>query len=123
MAAMAMTTADPSEAKNYQAEMERLGIDEQRLTRELNAAGGTGSQTRAEWIELDDFRKALPAKSVFIDIIRFDPIDLNKKGSKRDFALPASYAACITHGIGGGDPTSLSIGRCPVCGRLALASS
>jgi CHAT domain-containing protein/tetratricopeptide (TPR) repeat protein len=74
LAVLAMSTEVPDSGDIRQTRMAELSREEGRLEKVLSLKIGDSVQP-PEWIDPPTFRRALPAKSVFIDIARFPVLD------------------------------------------------
>jgi CHAT domain-containing protein len=81
LASLAHVTPEPKEAAAHQATIAELNTEEQRLARSLAIATGQ-SANNDRWVELAALRKALPAGSVYVDLVRMNLEDFesDKKG-------------------------------------------
>lgn len=116
----------PRSAEQRAAEWQKLTRRERELARKL------GLQTSAAprddtWAKLDDVRRALPANSVLIEIVRFPVIDLDAPGPRAE-VTPPRYAAWVIPPAGKGNLRMVDLGEAAAIddavrkSRIAVAS-
>jgi CHAT domain-containing protein/tetratricopeptide (TPR) repeat protein len=81
LARLTLALPRPDQAKQHQARLKELGLQEQQLTRELGQKSGY-LLGRKGWMGLAGVRKAVPEDAVFIDIVRFPVFDFQAKGGE-----------------------------------------
>ena len=96
-----------------QKEYERLNREEQDLVIELHRQGSQLASFEP-WVDFGQFYKRLPKDAAFIDIARFQPIDLKASAGKRK--QDARYVAWIT--LPGGQVNLVDLGEARVVEAL-----
>jgi CHAT domain-containing protein/tetratricopeptide (TPR) repeat protein len=93
LAGVVLQPAPPGREKAHQQRLAQLTTRERQLARVLAAAGGA-SIVAADWLDLSELQKQLPADAAFIDVARIDVYDCKALRGKQ--WRPARYAAWVT---------------------------
>lgn len=109
LAKLAMSVAGANKAASRQQEIARLTTEEQQLSQNLSGKAAVTDNTLADWVELNQVRKALPENAVLIDIARFRVFDFTATGDA-DVWMPARYAAWVTRNTDGQSSTLIELG-------------
>jgi CHAT domain-containing protein/Tfp pilus assembly protein PilF len=94
LARLALTFSRPGNNTPQLVRRTELAAREQELTATLQRLGAS-VEPADPWVEGDQLRKALPDRSVFIDIARFNVYDLTKTDKEKS-AAPSRYVAWVT---------------------------
>jgi CHAT domain-containing protein/tetratricopeptide (TPR) repeat protein len=89
-------------------EMEKLGSEEQELTKQLFQGGGRRPQGD-NWVNLEDIRKALPRDAVLLEVVRLREWGFQVKGTERVW-LPDRYVAWLIPAEGRGSVSVVGLG-------------
>jgi CHAT domain-containing protein len=93
LARLTLSTPYAGQEKQRSQQIETLTSEEQELGKQLRQAGSKGAV--ADWVELTELRKALPANAVLIDVAHFRVFDFAAKAEKTS-RRAAHYAAWVT---------------------------
>jgi CHAT domain-containing protein/Tfp pilus assembly protein PilF len=96
LAWLTFSAARPGREKQRLERLQNLTAQEADLGKRLRRAGSAAAA--ADWVELEQVRRALPADAVLIDMARFAVYDFKARPEKR--WQPARYAAWVTSAAG-----------------------
>jgi tetratricopeptide (TPR) repeat protein/CHAT domain-containing protein len=92
LARLTFASPRPGQEKQRLERLEDLAAEEAELGKQLRRAGSAAAS--ADWVELEQLRRALPRDGVLIDIARFSVYDFKASRGKR--WQPAHYVAWVT---------------------------
>ncbi len=118
LARLVQTPIKPDEADRAQEIESLLGQEQAAAERVAKLSGQSLASQR--WSEIDDVRRALPDKSVLIEIARFRPRNFQARSTAADRWLPPRYAAWIIPAKGKGEIKIVDLGEAAVIDQAVI---
>ncbi len=108
LGSLSLSASKPEGAAVQQAKLLQLSSEEYRLTQALTQAAGTTLPAR-DWIEVEHVRRKLPAASLYVDLLRVEPLDFSVTTAKKRERRP-HYAAWLVPAHGRGEVRFVDLG-------------